>query len=172
MSISRNTKEPRSDSTWRSTVKTLKSITGYDDEEFSTGKRGLLSKYDEEDGKEDQGFRLGAASTISTSRPSNLENDTTVKLNRIQVDMDYLSKSDSTMPLDSIHLRLTSVENLDTSDYLQEGDVGFKKLKVSFRPTFARFIPILRLEKLTALHFTQKKKKSANANRRTQVDEG
>lgn len=89
--------------------------TGYDDDEFAEGKQGMkrsvLAKYDEEiQGTHETGFRLGSSAApkevMEVVRP---EQDI-VKLDRKVLSIDY-------------------AKNLETSDYLREGDVGFKKPK-------------------------------------------
>ncbi|KAF7330588.1 U4/U6.U5 tri-snRNP-associated protein 1 [Mycena venus] len=79
--------------------------TGYDDEEFVPGhegmKRSVLSKYDEEiDGVQETGFRLGSSVQTKSAK------------------------------VEEQKQRGRSHETFATSDYLQEGDVGFKKPKV------------------------------------------
>ncbi|CAG7849035.1 SubName: Full=Uncharacterized protein {ECO:0000313/EMBL:KIM27455.1} [Serendipita indica DSM 11827] len=97
-----------------------RTYTGYDDEEFAEGragmKRKILSKYDEDlDGPQETGFRLG-----SSAKPA--------KAARIVEDMDAPTVNKELLSIDYL-------KNLDTSDYLQEGDVGFKKQKKKKRAT-------------------------------------
>ena len=101
-----------------------KDYTGLDDDEFdetapaAPGKRrGILSKYDgdldregflqREDGR--AGFVLGSASS-SIKRPAIAATFREQDSNRMLLDLSY-------------------TKNQETSDYLQEGDVGFKKPK-------------------------------------------
>ncbi|KIK93479.1 hypothetical protein PAXRUDRAFT_828941 [Paxillus rubicundulus Ve08.2h10] len=86
--------------------------TGYDDEEFQDGKQGvkrsLLSKYDEVlEGPRETGFRLGSSVISTTLEPTQSE-EGSVTVNRALLSIDY-------------------AKNLETHDYLREGDVGFKK---------------------------------------------
>ncbi|KAH9178180.1 SART-1-domain-containing protein [Lactarius sanguifluus] len=91
--------------------------TGYDDEEFVDGREGMrrtvLSKYDEFlEGPKDTGFRLG--SSLSSYVPSaQSEEQAAVSVNKALLSIDY-------------------TKNIESSDYLQKGDVGFKKPKVRF----------------------------------------
>ncbi|TFK84613.1 SART-1 protein [Polyporus arcularius HHB13444] len=87
--------------------------TGYDDEEFAPGaagmKRAVLSKYDEFlEGSKETGFRLGS-STLS-AREKKDEGSGSVSVNKSLLSIDY-------------------AKNLESADYLQPGDVGFKKPK-------------------------------------------
>ncbi|KAF5377356.1 hypothetical protein D9757_007987 [Collybiopsis confluens] len=89
--------------------------TGYDDDEFAEGnvgmKRAVLAKYDEDiEGPAETGFRLGSSviSKKDTDRQHKLETAATV--NKTLLSIDYS-------------------KNLETSDYMKEGDVGFKKSK-------------------------------------------
>ncbi|KAF8739411.1 hypothetical protein AX14_009782 [Amanita brunnescens Koide BX004] len=89
--------------------------TGYDDEEFAEGnqgmKRTLLSKYDEFlEGPREVGFRLGG-SVVSTQERKNEElQQAAAAVNKSLLSIDY-------------------IKNVESSDYLKEGDVGFKKPK-------------------------------------------
>ncbi|KAF7312254.1 hypothetical protein MIND_00238400 [Mycena indigotica] len=90
--------------------------TGYDDEEFTPGqegmKRSVLSKYDEDiNGAGETGFRLG--SSTQQTRAVKLE------------EQKHLAAAAVNKSLLSIDYTKTF---LDT-DYLKEGDVGFKKPK-------------------------------------------
>jgi U4/U6.U5 tri-snRNP-associated protein 1 len=122
--------------------------TGYDDDEFVEGREGMkrriLSKYDEflEGPKETvsntesvlsrlihlefKGFRLGA-SDPSNAPSTRIEEQVAAPVNRALLSIDYTSTS-----LLSLHaLSLTGCpENIESSDYLQKGDAGFKKPKV------------------------------------------
>ena len=108
--------------------------------------RKILSKYDEDlDGPletvslyeacrvrltSSQGFRLG--SSAKPAKAARILADTEAPtVNKALLSIDYLSLS--------IHLAIDTspnlcAENLDTSDYLQEGDAGFKKQKKKKRP--------------------------------------
>ncbi|KAI0091284.1 SART-1 protein [Irpex rosettiformis] len=88
--------------------------TGYDDDEFTPGqagsKRSLLSKYDEFlEGPKETGFRLGS----SSAQP---------KASRMEVDESIVTVNKSLLSIDYS-------KNIESSDYVQEGDVGFKKPK-------------------------------------------
>lgn len=122
--------------------------TGYDDDEFVEGREGMkrriLSKYDEflEGPKETvsntesvlsrfiqfefKGFRLGA-SDLSNVPSAQIEEQVAAPINRALLSIDYTSA-----PLPSLHASsLTGyLENIETSDYVQKGDAGFKKPKV------------------------------------------
>ncbi|KAI1797132.1 SART-1 protein [Ganoderma leucocontextum] len=86
--------------------------TGYDDDEFAAGaagmKRAVLSKYDEFlEGPKETGFRLG--SSTFAARPKE-ESEGAVSVNKSLLSIDY-------------------AKNLESVDYLQPGEVGFKKPK-------------------------------------------
>jgi U4/U6.U5 tri-snRNP-associated protein 1 len=122
--------------------------TGYDDDEFVEGREGMkrriLSKYDEflEGPKETvsniesilsrlihvefKGFRLGA-SDPSNAPNTRIEEQVAAPVNRALLSIDYTSTS-----LPGLHASsLTGCpENIESSDYLQKGDAGFKKPKV------------------------------------------
>ncbi|KAI0300922.1 SART-1 family-domain-containing protein [Russula brevipes] len=88
--------------------------TGYDDEEFVEGREGmkrrLLSKYDEFlEGPKETGFRLGS-SLPSNVPDTRIEEQTAAPVNRALLSIDY-------------------TKNIESSDYLQNGDPGFKKPK-------------------------------------------
>ncbi|KAJ3906720.1 SART-1 family-domain-containing protein [Lentinula edodes] len=88
--------------------------TGYDDDEFVEGnvgmKRAVLAKYDEEiEGATEIGFRLGS-SVVSKKVTNKPKIETTTSLNKTLLSIDYK-------------------KNLETTDYLKEGDIGFKKPK-------------------------------------------
>ncbi|KIP05841.1 hypothetical protein PHLGIDRAFT_30731 [Phlebiopsis gigantea 11061_1 CR5-6] len=88
--------------------------TGYDDDEFTAGnegmKRSLLSKYDEFlEGPKETDFRLGSSSTSTkVKRQDTADVGTTVNKTLLSIDYD---------------------KNIEMTDYLKEGDVGFKKPK-------------------------------------------
>lgn len=122
--------------------------TGYDDEEFTPGhagmKRSLLSKYDEflEGSKETvwrilfdawkmlilfaQGFRLGG--TLATTDSKRAEKgEAAASVNKSLLSIDYASRYwHSSVG----HGLIPRLENLESADYLKEGDIGFKKPKV------------------------------------------
>ncbi|TKY88312.1 hypothetical protein EX895_002664 [Sporisorium graminicola] len=109
--------------------KGAKEYTGLDDEEALTGrKRGVLAKYDADlpEGhlattEAESGFRLGA-SLSSADRQARLrqEAEQAAKLaNKQLLSLDYN-------------------KNQEVSDYLQEGDIGFKKPKTKKRKKAAK----------------------------------
>ena len=124
--------------------------TGYDDEEFKPGnagvKRSVLSKYDEDiEGPREtvcvdflfqprviltflQGFRLGSSASVSKPAAQSQIQESTVSVNKSLLSIDYDSAPEC-FRLDLTTHRF-AVENLETTDYLKEGDVGFKKPKV------------------------------------------
>ncbi|KAN0120677.1 SART-1 family domain containing protein [Russula decolorans] len=88
--------------------------TGYDDDEFVEGREGMkrriLSKYDEFlEGPKETGFRLGA-SDPSNAPSTRTEEQVAAPVNRALLSIDY-------------------TKNIESSDYLQKGDAGFKKPK-------------------------------------------
>ncbi len=120
--------------------------TGYDDDEFGHGtegtKKSILAKYDDEMSNFStvcerslcgpclnffQGFRLGVA---KTSRQSEQEAQVQAAavVNKSLLSIDYSSKWPK-MCGTIIHASCLT-ENVEITDYLQEGDVGFKKPKV------------------------------------------
>jgi U4/U6.U5 tri-snRNP-associated protein 1 len=55
----------------------------------------------------------------------------TASVNKSLLSIDYASKYTHTV--DAIyHLNIPAIENLETVDYLKEGDVGFKKPKACY----------------------------------------
>ncbi|KAJ6494840.1 SART-1 family-domain-containing protein [Mycena vitilis] len=89
--------------------------TGYDDEEFVPGhegmKRSVLSKYDQEiDGVQETGFRLGSSVQSKAAKVEQQQHAAAAMVNKSLLNIDY-------------------AKTFLTSDYLQEGDVGFKKPK-------------------------------------------
>ncbi|KAJ7035076.1 SART-1 family-domain-containing protein [Mycena alexandri] len=90
--------------------------TGYDDEEFVPGhegmKRSVLSKYDEDiDGVQETGFRLGNSSVqTKAAKVEEQKHAAAAVVNKSLLNIDY-------------------AKTFSTTDYLQEGDVGFKKSK-------------------------------------------
>lgn len=108
--------------------KGAKEYTGLDDEEALTGrKRGVLAKYDSDLPEGDfassgeSGFRLGA-SVSAADRQARLrqEAEEAAKLaNKQLLSLDY-------------------TKNQEISDYLQEGDIGFKKPKAKKRKKAAK----------------------------------
>ncbi|KAH9945190.1 SART-1 protein [Epithele typhae] len=88
--------------------------TGYDDDEFAPGadpmKRSLLSKYDDFlEGPKETGFRLGSSSSAPRDKRKE-EVEKAVAVNKSLLSIDY-------------------AKNLESADYMQPGDVGFKKPK-------------------------------------------
>ncbi|KAG2128096.1 SART-1 family-domain-containing protein [Suillus cothurnatus] len=88
--------------------------TGYDDDEFGDGKAGMkrsiLAKYDEDiEGPRETDFRLGNSVTSTT-------------ISGVQAKQEPASVNKSLLSIDY-------AKNLATRDYLQEGDIGFKKPK-------------------------------------------
>ncbi|KAG2756550.1 SART-1-domain-containing protein [Suillus brevipes Sb2] len=88
--------------------------TGYDDDEFGDGKAGMkrsiLAKYDEDiEGPRESDFRLGNSLTSTT-------------ISGVQAKQELASVNKSLLSIDY-------AKNLETRDYLQEGDIGFKKPK-------------------------------------------
>lgn len=102
--------------------KGIKQYTGLDDDDFDAGNvgrpRGVLSKYDADvehlDGPlpkdADAGFRLGGEVRTRKDRDDAKRKESERALNRTLLNLDY-------------------TKNEEVSDYLQEGDVGFKKPK-------------------------------------------
>ncbi|THV07440.1 SART-1 protein [Dendrothele bispora CBS 962.96] len=89
--------------------------TGYDDDEFKDGnqgmKRSVLAKYDEEiDGAKEVGFRLGSNTVSKKATEAQRKQEAAATVNKSLLTIDY-------------------VKNVETADYLKEGDVGFKKPK-------------------------------------------
>ncbi|KAG1781666.1 SART-1 family-domain-containing protein [Suillus placidus] len=89
--------------------------TGYDDDEFGDGKAGtkrsILAKYDEDiEGSREIDFRLGNSVTSTT-------------ISGVQARQEPASVNKSLLSIDY-------AKNLETCDYLQEGDIGFKKPKI------------------------------------------
>ncbi|KAG8682740.1 hypothetical protein FRC11_014461, partial [Ceratobasidium sp. 423] len=100
--------------------------TGYDDDEFTPGqagmKRSVLSKYDEdiEGPKQGQSFRLGSAA--QTGPKMQIQDDDTMSVNRALLSLEY-------------------TKNVEISDYLKEGDIGFKKPKTKKKRSSRRNQP-------------------------------
>ena len=111
--------------------KGAKKYTGLDDYEFApetVGKsRGVLAKYDadlDENDRllqsEDSGFRLGASSRPNRKEQARKEQEqAALAANKQLLSLDY-------------------TKNQQVSDYLQEGDVGFKKPKTKKRKKAAK----------------------------------
>ncbi|KAF8656215.1 hypothetical protein AX16_002651 [Volvariella volvacea WC 439] len=116
-----------------------KDYKGYDDDEFAEGQQGLkrsiLAKYDEDiEGSKETGFRLGS-STISTKVKKAEElQDAAASINKSLLSIDY-------------------TKNLEFSDYLREGDVGFKKPKTKKKRS-SRRVP--EVEESDAMEVDQK----------------
>lgn len=119
-----------------------KAYTGIDDEEFDNApgsKRSVLSKYDAALGPDDVppksgdgGFRIGAEPLESRrAREEEQKAEAARMLNRTMLSLDY--KSECAGCAEHVLRPLISrpAENGEVSDYLQEGDVGFKRPKVS-----------------------------------------
>ena len=74
-----------------------------------------------------QGFRLG--STVTAGKVAGLQQEEGVaSVNKSLLSIDYASEYSPSGCMAYLINRL--VENLETADYLKEGDVGFKKPKV------------------------------------------
>ncbi|KAH9481740.1 U4/U6.U5 tri-snRNP-associated protein 1 [Psilocybe cubensis] len=90
--------------------------TGYDDDEFGENhqglmKRSILAKYDEDiEGPRSTEFRLGSSTISNKVSQEEKKLQTAAALNKTLLNIDY-------------------AKNISTADYLQEGDVGFKKPK-------------------------------------------
>ncbi|EEB96092.1 hypothetical protein MPER_04829, partial [Moniliophthora perniciosa FA553] len=89
--------------------------TGYDDEEFTEGnqgmKRSILAKYDEDiEGPKETGFRLGSSVVSQKVALEQQKHEAAAAVNKSLLSIDY-------------------AKNQETTDYLKEGDVGFKKFK-------------------------------------------
>ncbi|EPQ27697.1 uncharacterized protein PFL1_04835 [Pseudozyma flocculosa PF-1] len=112
--------------------KARRGYTGLDDDQFDEAnvgrRRGVLSKYDADiadDGltrSSEGGFRLGAGAT----KPSNRK-----ELARRELEQEAAAANKQLLSLDY-------AKNQEVSDYLQEGDVGFKKPKAKKRKKAAR----------------------------------
>lgn len=100
--------------------------TGYDDDEFGDGKAGMkrsiLAKYDDDiEGPRETDFRLGDSLTSTA-------------VSGVQVEPGLASVNKSLLSIDY-------AKNLETRDYLQEGDIGFKKPKTKKKRS-SRRVPI------------------------------
>ncbi|KAE9400241.1 SART-1 protein [Gymnopus androsaceus JB14] len=89
--------------------------TGYDDDEFVEGsvgmKRSVLAKYDEDiEGPAETGFRLGSSTVSKKAVETQKKIEAAATVNKSLLSIDY-------------------TKNLETTDYLKEGDIGFKKSK-------------------------------------------
>lgn len=89
--------------------------TGYDDEEFVDGregmKRAVLSKYDEFlEGPKEAGFRLGSSQSFVNKPTREDQEQAAAVVKKSLLSIDY-------------------AKNLEIADYLQKGDIGFKKPK-------------------------------------------
>ncbi|KAG5642574.1 hypothetical protein DXG03_002525 [Asterophora parasitica] len=89
--------------------------TGYDDEEFAEGnqgmKRAVLAKYDEDiNGAQETGFRLGSSVVSTKVKQEEQKHQAAASVNKSLLTIDYS-------------------KNLEMTDYLKEGDIGFKKPK-------------------------------------------
>ncbi|EJD06694.1 SART-1 protein [Fomitiporia mediterranea MF3/22] len=88
---------------------------GYDDDEFAEGqagiRRSILAKYDEDlEGPKETGFRLGANVPSKSVQLKEEQERAATSVNKSLLSIDY-------------------AKNLEVADYVQEGDVGFKKPK-------------------------------------------
>jgi U4/U6.U5 tri-snRNP-associated protein 1 len=122
-----------------------KGYTGLDDEEFDNApgsKRSVLSKYDAALGPDDVppkagdgGFRIGAEPLEDRrAREEEQKAEAARMLNRTVLSLDYKSECAARAAVRrSLLMSCASTENGEVSDYLQEGDVGFKRPKVSQR---------------------------------------
>lgn len=104
--------------------------TGFDDDEFDAfnqGKdRGVLSKYDEvigESSKSGEGFRLGDNASGSAAAGPSGSSSTSTAARRLAAEREEKEKQ---LRRDLLSL---DYEKTEQTDYLQEGDVGFKKPK-------------------------------------------
>ncbi|GLB40444.1 putative SART-1 family protein [Lyophyllum shimeji] len=88
--------------------------TGYDDEEFEGNigmKRSVLSKYDDViNGTQETGFRLGSSVVSTKANQEEQKHQAAASVNKSLLSIGY-------------------AKNLETTDYLKEGDIGFKKPK-------------------------------------------
>ncbi|CAA7267035.1 unnamed protein product [Cyclocybe aegerita] len=90
--------------------------TGYDDDEFAEGnqglmKRSILAKYDEDiEGSRQSDFRLGSSMTSSQKQQEARKQQEAASVNKSLLSIDY-------------------AKNIETNDYIQEGEIGFKKPK-------------------------------------------
>ncbi|KAK7691056.1 hypothetical protein QCA50_006159 [Cerrena zonata] len=120
--------------------------TGYDDDEFTPGqagmKRAVLSKYDEFlEGPKETDFRLGSSSFVATKATDNVlskGNIETVKTSLLSIDYDSEFSPHGSTPSFSSAVS----ENMETMDYLQPGDVGFKKPKTKKKRPSRRKVEI------------------------------
>ena len=101
--------------------KALEQYTGYDDDEFDESRIGrkadILGKYDDEfltGNVKTEGFRLGAA---IEKKPEAEEDSEMIALGH--------------EPANKVKLDLNFAKDFEVSDYMKEGDAGFKQRKVS-----------------------------------------
>ncbi|KAL5526607.1 hypothetical protein ACEPAF_8331 [Sanghuangporus sanghuang] len=88
---------------------------GYDDEEFNEGqagvRRSILAKYDEDlEGSKETGFRLGSNLPRKSAQLKEEQEKAAAAVNKSLLSIDY-------------------AKNMEVADYLQEGDIGFRKPK-------------------------------------------
>ncbi|OJT11466.1 U4/U6.U5 tri-snRNP-associated protein 1 [Trametes pubescens] len=100
--------------------------TGYDDEEFAPGqagmKRAVLAKYDEFlEGSKESDFRLGSSSAVMREKKDKRDEPTSMSVNKTMLSIDY-------------------AKNIESADYLQPGDVGFKKPKTKKKRSTRRAV--------------------------------
>ncbi|KAF7797098.1 hypothetical protein EIP86_008290 [Pleurotus ostreatoroseus] len=101
--------------------------TGYDDDEFVAGregmKRNVLSKYDEFlEGPKETEFRLGS-STLAAKASRTKDEEGITSVNKSLLSIDY-------------------AKNIEMTDYVKEGDVGFKKPKTKKKRSARRIAEI------------------------------
>ncbi|KAG7089595.1 hypothetical protein E1B28_011262 [Marasmius oreades] len=101
--------------------------TGYDDDEFVEGnqgmKRSVLSKYDDDiEGPMETGFRLGSSIVSKREAIEQEKHASAASVNKSLLSIDY-------------------IKNQETTDYLKEGDPGFKKFKKSKKQRPSRRAP-------------------------------
>ncbi|KAI5119438.1 hypothetical protein M0805_008377 [Coniferiporia weirii] len=105
-----------------------KGYTGYDDEEFVEGqagmRRAILAKYDEDlEGSRETGFRLGGSIPRTSETVREEQERAAATVNKSLLSIDY-------------------AKNMEVADYLQEGDVGFKKPKTKKKRPSRRVIEV------------------------------
>lgn len=120
--------------------KALAQYTGYDDEEFDENRIGqkadILGKYDDEfaTGKvRNEGFRLGAPQQAKMK----VEDDDVEMVSlgqapatKVKLNLDFSSEFSASSWKGSADC-LDLLEDFEVSDYMKEGDAGFKQRKVS-----------------------------------------
>ena len=131
--------------------KAMEQYTGFDDDEFDENRIGVkadvLGKYDDEfaSGKlRSEGFRLGAA----VEKKPKIENG----------DAELISLGKLSEP--KVKLNLDFAKDFEVSDYMKEGDPGFKQRKVSCLPM-----------KVDSIADSSQKKKAKRSARRADDDD-